>query len=122
MISKSAATMFSVTINESTGIVESTGIITESTRSVRAYGTKHQLAKRFCRQFPRRLRLLFGDDYRVTRDCAHRQIQASAGEEVLVMIFELEETHCECRFPSQLGLFALTTPDFSCGGSVVDYF
>jgi hypothetical protein len=31
---------------------------------------------------------VFGDDYRVTRDCAHRQIQASAGEEVLVMIFE----------------------------------
>jgi len=66
MISKSAATMFSVTINESTGIAESTGIITESTRiitestrSVRAYGTKHQLAKRFGRQFPRRLRLFF---------------------------------------------------------------
>jgi hypothetical protein len=59
MISKSAATMFSVTINESTGIAESTGIITESTRSVRAYRTMHQLAKRFGRQFPRRLRLLF---------------------------------------------------------------
>jgi hypothetical protein len=29
----------------------------------------------------------FGDDYRVNRACAHRQIQASAGEEVLVMIF-----------------------------------
>jgi hypothetical protein len=29
---------------------------------------------------------VFGDDYRVTRDCAHRQIQALAGEEVLVMI------------------------------------
>jgi len=36
----------------------------------------------------------FSDDYRVTWDCAHRQIQASAGEEVLVMILELEETHC----------------------------
>jgi len=38
--------------------------------------------------------LVFGDDYRVNRDCAHRQNQASAGEAVLVMIFELEETHC----------------------------
>jgi len=58
-ISKSAATTFSVTIIESTGITESIRIITESTRSVRAYGTNHQLAKRFRRQFPRRLRLLF---------------------------------------------------------------
>jgi len=30
---------------------------------------------------------VFGDDYRVNRECAQRQIQASAGEEVLVMIF-----------------------------------
>jgi hypothetical protein len=37
---------------------------------------------------------VFDDDYRVNRDCAHRQIQASAGEAVLVMIFKLEETHC----------------------------
>jgi hypothetical protein len=49
MISKSAATQFSVMITESTGIVESTGIITESTRTVRAYGTKLQLEKRFPR-------------------------------------------------------------------------
>jgi len=48
MISKSAATQFSVTITESTGI------ITESKRTVRAYGTKHQLAKRFRRQFTSR--------------------------------------------------------------------
>jgi hypothetical protein len=59
MISKSAATHFSVTIIESTGIDESTGIITESTRTVRAYGTKHQLGKRFRRQFTRRQRLRF---------------------------------------------------------------
>jgi hypothetical protein len=37
---------------------------------------------------------VFDDDYRVNRDCAHRQIQASAEEAVLVMIFKLEETHC----------------------------
>jgi len=30
---------------------------------------------------------VFGDDYRVTRDCAHRKNQASAGEAVLVTIF-----------------------------------
>jgi len=59
MISKAAATMFSVTFTESPGITESIGIITESTRSVRAYGTKHQMGKRFRRQFPRRLRLRF---------------------------------------------------------------
>jgi hypothetical protein len=47
MISKSAATQFSVMIIESTGITESIGIITESTRTVRAYVTKHQLGKRF---------------------------------------------------------------------------
>jgi hypothetical protein len=41
MILKSAATHFSVTI------IESTGIITESTRTVRAYVSKHQLWKRF---------------------------------------------------------------------------
>jgi len=52
MISKSAATMFSVTINESTGIAESTG-------TVRAYVTKHQLWKQFRRQFPIRQRLRF---------------------------------------------------------------
>ena len=51
MISKSAATQFLVTI------IESTWIISESTRTVRAYGTKHQLGKRFRRQFPRRQRL-----------------------------------------------------------------
>jgi len=47
MISKSAATQFSVTIIESTGITESIGIITQSTRTVRAYETKHQPGKRF---------------------------------------------------------------------------
>jgi hypothetical protein len=36
---------------------------------------------------------VFVDAYRVKRECAQRQIQASAGEAVLVMIFELEETH-----------------------------
>ena len=92
MISKSAATQFSVMIIESTGITESIGIITESTRTVRAYVTKHQLGKRFRRQFPSRQRLSFrwrllsqqglcartkpgiswgsssGDDFRVGRD------------------------------------------------------
>jgi hypothetical protein len=29
----------------------------------------------------------FGDGYRVNRDCAHKKIKASAGEEVLVTIF-----------------------------------
>jgi len=52
MISKSAATQFSMTIIESTGI-------DESTRTVRAYGTKHQLGKRFRQQFTRRQRLRF---------------------------------------------------------------
>jgi hypothetical protein len=37
---------------------------------------------------------VFGDDYLVNKDCAHRQNQASAGEAVLVTIFKLEETHC----------------------------
>jgi hypothetical protein len=37
---------------------------------------------------------VLGDDYRVNRDCAHRQNKASAGEAVLLTIFELEETHC----------------------------
>jgi len=37
-----------VMITESTGIAESIGIITESTRTVRAYVSKHQLWKRFC--------------------------------------------------------------------------
>jgi hypothetical protein len=49
MISKSAATQLLVMIYESTGITESTGIITESTRTVRANGTKLQLEKRFPR-------------------------------------------------------------------------
>jgi hypothetical protein len=65
---------------------------------------------------------VFGDDYRVTRDCAHRQFHASAGEEVLVMIFELEETHCRWRFLSKLGLFVQINPDVCCGGSLVDYY
>jgi acyl-coenzyme A synthetase/AMP-(fatty) acid ligase len=59
LISKSAATQFSVMIIESTGITESRGVITEATRTVRAYGTKHQLGKRFRRQFTRRQRLCF---------------------------------------------------------------
>jgi len=86
-ISKSAATTFSVTIIESTGITESIGIITESTRTVRAYGTKHHLGNGFVDNFQGGSDSVFGDDYRLNRDCAHRQIQASAGEEVLVMIF-----------------------------------
>jgi hypothetical protein len=109
-ISKSAATSFSVTIIESIVIIESIGILIESTRTVRAYGTKHQLGKRFHRQFPKRQRLRFRWRLPVNRDCAHRQIQASAGEAVLVMIFELEESHCRWLFPSQLGLFAPTIP------------
>jgi acyl-coenzyme A synthetase/AMP-(fatty) acid ligase len=59
MIYKAAATLFSVTIIESTGITEPIGIITESTRIVRAYVTKHKLWKRFRRQFPSRQRLSF---------------------------------------------------------------
>jgi len=59
MIYKAAATPFSVTIIESTGITESIGIITESTRTVHAYVTKHQVGKRFRRQFQRRQRLCF---------------------------------------------------------------
>jgi hypothetical protein len=59
MISKSAATTVSVTTIKSTGITESRGVITEAARTVRAYGTKHQLGKRFRRQFPRRQRLYF---------------------------------------------------------------
>jgi hypothetical protein len=47
----------------------------------------------FVDNFQRGCDSIFGDDYRVTMDSAHRQIQASAGEEVLVMIFDLEETH-----------------------------
>jgi hypothetical protein len=74
-------------IIESTGIIESRGIIIEATRSVRAYGTKHQLGSGFVDNFQGGRDSVFGDDYRVTRDCAHRQIQASTGEEVLVMIF-----------------------------------
>jgi hypothetical protein len=38
---------------------------------------------------------VFGDDYRVNKECAQRQSQASAGEAVLVLIFKLEETHCQ---------------------------
>jgi hypothetical protein len=38
---------------------------------------------------------LFSVTITVTRDCPHRQIQASLEEEVLVMIFELEETLCQ---------------------------
>jgi hypothetical protein len=37
---------------------------------------------------------VFGDDYQLNRECAKRQIQASAGEAVLVLIFKFEETHC----------------------------
>ena len=59
MISKSATTQFSVTTIESTGITESIGIFTESTRTLRAYETKHLLGKRFRRQFIRRQRLRF---------------------------------------------------------------
>ena len=53
-ISMSEATSFSVTIIESTVITDSRVIITESIRTMRAYGTKHHLGKRFRRQFPRR--------------------------------------------------------------------
>jgi len=35
---------------------------------------------------------VFGDNYWVKRDCVHRQNQVSAGEVVLVTIFELVET------------------------------
>ena len=46
-ISKSAATTFSVTIIESTGITDSTGIITESIGIVRINKSRHQLGKQF---------------------------------------------------------------------------
>jgi len=59
LISKSAVTQFSVMIIESTRITESRRVITEATRTVRAYGTKHQLGKRFRRQLPRRQQLCF---------------------------------------------------------------
>ena len=81
-------------IIESTGITESRGVITEATRTVRAYGTKHHLGNGFVDNLQGGSDSVFGDDYRVNRDCAHRQNQASAGEAVLVTIFELEETHC----------------------------
>jgi len=93
-ISKSAATKFSVTIIESTVITESIGIITEPTRTVRAYVTKHQLGSGFVDNFKGGRDSVFGDDYLVNKDCAHRQNQPSAGEAVLVTIFELEEMHC----------------------------
>jgi len=48
-LSNSAATTFSVTIIESTGITESIGIITESTGTVHAYETELLLGKRFPR-------------------------------------------------------------------------
>jgi hypothetical protein len=61
-------------------------MITESTGTVHAYETELQLGSGFRDDFQGSCDYVFGDDYRVTRDCAHRQIQASAGEEVLVMI------------------------------------
>jgi len=59
MISMSAATPFSMTIIESTGITEPIGIITESTRTVRAYVTKHQLWMRFRRKISKSAATLF---------------------------------------------------------------
>ena len=68
--------------------------ITESTGTVRAYETELQLGKQFGENFQGGRDSVFGDDYRVNRECAERQIQASAGEAVLVLIFKLDETHC----------------------------
>ena len=50
---------YSCTTLVSVMIIESLWI-TESTRTVRAFGTKYQLGKRFRRQFTRRQRLRFG--------------------------------------------------------------
>ena len=65
---------------------------------------------------------IFGDDYRVNRDCGLRQNQESTREAILVMIFQLAKTHCQWRFSSHLGLCAQTHPDVRCGGSLVDDF
>jgi hypothetical protein len=86
MISKSAATQFLVTIIESTGITESKGIITESTRTVAHRKPSSNWGSGFVDNFQVGSDSVFGDDYRVNRDCAHRQNQASAGEAVLVTI------------------------------------
>ena len=65
---------------------------------------------------------VFGDDYRVNKDCVLRRNKVSAREAVSVMIFELVELSFRWRFPSQLGLCALTNPGVSSGGSLVHYF
>ena len=81
IISESSTTLLSVMITKSTG-------------TVHAYETELQLGSGFRDDFQVGSDSVLGDDYRVNRDCAHRQNQASAGEAVLMTIFELEETHC----------------------------
>jgi hypothetical protein len=94
MISKSAATQFSVMIIESTRIPSQHGLFPSQQGQCAHTEQSISWGSGFVGNFQGGNDSVFGDDYRVTRDCAHRQIQASAGEEVLVMIFELEESHC----------------------------
>jgi hypothetical protein len=85
-ISKSAATTFSVTIIESTGLPSQQGLL-PSQQGLCAH-TEQSISRGsgFVNNFQGN-DSVFGDDYRVNRDCAHRQNQASAEEAVLVMIF-----------------------------------
>jgi hypothetical protein len=80
MISKSAATQFSVTIMESTGIDESTGIITESTGLCAHTEQSISWGSGFVDNLQGGSDSVFSDDYRVNRDCAHRQIQHQLGK------------------------------------------
>jgi hypothetical protein len=84
IISESSSTLLSVMIIEQEGLCARTkpSFIWGS-----SFGDNFQVGSDY----------IFGDDYRVNRDyyrvnrdCAHRQIQASAGEAVLVTIFQLE--------------------------------
>jgi hypothetical protein len=90
IISESSSTLLSVMIIEQEGLCARTkpSFIWGS-----GFGDDFQVGSDY----------IFGDDYRVNRDyrfnrdyyrvnrdCAHKQIQASAGEAVLVTIFQLE--------------------------------
>jgi hypothetical protein len=72
-VSESATTQFSL------AILQSTGIFTTTNPCVSYRG-------RLVDYFSVVSYTVFGDDYRVNRDCARRRIKASAGEAVSVKI------------------------------------
>lgn len=65
---------------------------------------------------------IFGEDYRVNKDCARRRIQASAGETVSMMIFESAVTLFSVSISESTWTVCADESKLHCGGSLVDHF